>query len=82
MMIRAKPEVKYKLIQEMASRDNNLLNITWLCEIAGVSRSGYYRWLSAEPVRFAQELADREAFEQILDAYNHRGTPRASVAFT
>ncbi len=73
MMIRAKPEVKYKLIQEMTSRDNNLLNITWLCEIAGVSRSGYYRWLSAEPVRFAQELADREAFEQILDAYNHRG---------
>lgn len=63
MMIRAKPEVKYKLIQEMTSRDNNLLNITWLCEIAGVSRSGYYRWLSAEPVRFAQELADREAFE-------------------
>lgn len=56
MMIRAKPEVKYKLIQEMTSRDNNLLNITWLCEIAGVSRSGYYRWLSAEPVRFAQEL--------------------------
>ena len=55
MMIRAKPEVKYKLIQEMPSRDNNLLNITWLCEIAGVSRSGYYRWLSAEPVRFAQE---------------------------
>ena len=38
MMIRAKPEVKYKLIQEMTSRDNNLLNITWLCEIAGVSR--------------------------------------------
>ena len=72
MMIRAKPEVKYKLIQEMASRDNNLLNITWLCEIAGVSRSGYYRWLSAEPVRLAQEFADREAFEQILDAYNHR----------
>lgn len=32
MMIRAKPEVKYKLIQEMTSRDNNLLNITWLCE--------------------------------------------------
>lgn len=32
MMIRAKPEVKYKLIQEMTSRDNNLLNITWLCD--------------------------------------------------
>lgn len=33
-------EEKYKIISEMISRDNNLLNISWLCEIAGVSRSG------------------------------------------
>ena len=32
---------KYQIIHDMLSRDNNLLNISWLCEIAGVSRNGY-----------------------------------------
>ena len=41
-------EEKYKIISEMISRDNNLLNISWLCEIAGVSRSGYYSWVSRD----------------------------------
>ena len=36
---------KYKIIHSMFSRDNNILNISWLCEIDGVSRSGYYSWL-------------------------------------
>ena len=30
----------------MTTRDNNLMNIKWLCEAAGVSRSGYYNWLA------------------------------------
>ena len=46
-MIRGKPERKFELIYEIYSRENNLLNIKWLCEIAGVSRSRYYRWLNA-----------------------------------
>ena len=36
---------KYAIIQEMTQRDNNLLNITWLCAAAGVSRSGYYHYV-------------------------------------
>jgi len=39
---------KYAIIREMTLRDNNLLNISWLCEAAGVSRSGYYHYLAAE----------------------------------
>ena len=31
---------KYKIIEEMISRDNNLLNISKLCKVADVSRSG------------------------------------------
>lgn len=31
----------------MTERDKNLLNITWLCKTAGVSRSGYYNRLNA-----------------------------------
>ena len=72
-MIHAKPEVKYELIHEMISCDNNLLNISWLCEVAGVSRSGYYRWVAAEPHRIQKEINDRTDFNVILEAYNHRG---------
>ena len=35
---------KYKIIEEMISRDNNLLNISKLCKVADVSRSGFYSW--------------------------------------
>ena len=44
-----------------------------LCEIAGVSRSGYYRWINAAKHREEQEVKDRADFEIILKAYNYRG---------
>jgi hypothetical protein len=47
MEAQAKPEEKFKIIEQMLMRDNNLLNISWLCECAGVSRSGYYSWISS-----------------------------------
>jgi len=73
MIITATPSAKYEIIREMTSRDNNLLNIEWLCEIAGVSRSGYYHWLNAEKTRQEREFADERDFELILEAYKHRG---------
>ena len=42
---------KYAIIQEMTQRDNNLLNIVWLCNAAKVSRSGYYHYLETEDIR-------------------------------
>lgn len=42
MGIEAPARVKYALIHEAVQRDGNLLNIRWLCRIAGVTRSGYY----------------------------------------
>ena len=33
---------KYEIIREMMEREDNLLNVSWLCEAAGVSRSSYY----------------------------------------
>lgn len=66
-------EAKYKIIKEMTSRDNNLLNISKLCDIAGVSRSGYYNWLNNESKRQAKEENDKKDFDLILAAYKHRG---------
>ena len=60
------------------NKEDNLLNISMLCEIAGVSRSGYYRWVNAATYREEQELKDRADFEIILKAYNHRGYPKGA----
>jgi transposase InsO family protein len=64
---------KYAIIREMTQRDNNLLNIVWLCETAGVSRSGYYHYLETEDLRKQREERDRCDFMVILEAYRFRG---------
>ena len=64
---------KYAIIQEMTQRDNNLLNITWLCAAAGVSRSGYYHYLETEDLRRDREEQDHKDFLIILEAYQFRG---------
>lgn len=64
---------KYALIREMTVRDNNRLNLSWLCETAGVSRSGYYSYLASEELRQRREQRDRQDFLMILEAYKFRG---------
>ena len=64
---------KYAIIREMTQRDNNFLNIAWLCDAAGVSRSGYYHYLKTEPCRIKREEKDSEDFMLILEAYRFRG---------
>lgn len=64
---------KYAIIQEMMERENNLLNVSWLCRAAGVSRSGYYSYLQNEEKRALREARDRADFEKILAAYRYRG---------
>ena len=39
---------KYQIIYDTMQKNNNLLNVAAMCEIAGVSRSGYYHYLSTE----------------------------------
>lgn len=73
MGIQAAPEVKFALIREATMRDNNLLKISKMCEIAGVSRSGYYNWCASENSRKLREDADRKDFALILEAYQYRG---------
>ena len=73
MGIEAPAEVKYQIIHDAVSRDNNLLNISSMCSIAGVSRSGYYAWQKAEPARQARDEQDQKDFALILEAYRFRG---------
>lgn len=64
---------KFKIISEMIQRENNLLTISMLCEIAQVSRSGYYNWVNSENIRIEKEEKDRKDFEIILQVYRYRG---------
>ena len=52
---------KYKIIQETMGLHGNRLTISALCEIAGVSRSGYYHYLSTEEIRSQREERKRSS---------------------
>ena len=73
MMMRATPDVKFAVIDEMLSRDNNLLSVQMLCSVAGVSRSGYYRWISQKEYRATREQKDLADFALIKEAFDYRG---------
>ena len=68
-----KPHYRFRLIQEELQQEDNLLSVGRLCDLACVSRSGYYRWLSAADSRAQREERDRRDFELILEAYRFRG---------
>ena len=78
MGIEAPARVKYALIHEAVQRDGNLLNIRWLCRIAGVTRSGYYAWIKAAPARERRDEADRDDFALVLEAYRFRGRSKGA----
>lgn len=53
---------KYQIIYDTLQKNDNLLNVAAMCEIAGVSRSGYYHYLSTEDQRMEREERDRQDF--------------------
>ena len=70
---------KFKIINEMIQRENNLLTVSMLCEIAQVSRSGYYNWVNSENIRIEKEEKDKKDFEVILQAYRYRGYDKGAI---
>ena len=64
---------RFEAIRAALADRNNILTVKDLCELAGVSRSGYYNWVRSEKNRELREAKDRAAFEQILEAYRFRG---------
>ena len=57
----------------MIQKENNVLTVSMLCDIAQVSRSGYYNWVNSKDIRTEKENKDRKDFELILEAYQYRG---------
>ena len=46
---------RFELIHEIMSTQGNILDLNDLCQTAGVSRSGYYKWIRSEDVRRERE---------------------------
>lgn len=63
----------FEIIFQTMQQSGCSLSVKELCSTAGVSRSGYYAWLKAAPVREQKEREDSRDFELILSAYKQRG---------
>jgi transposase InsO family protein len=63
----------FEIIKETVDLGDGSLSVSMLCEQAGVSRSGYYRWLASEPLRKRKEEQDKADFNLILTAFRFRG---------
>ena len=68
-----KTSYKYEVIHNTLQDLPGVFSISILCEMAGVSRSGYYAWVKAAPAREKREAQDRADFELILTIYKKRG---------
>ena len=63
----------FEIIHEALRQEDSVLTVSAMCEIAGVSRSGYYKWEAASEAREKRENRDRADFALILEAYKYRG---------
>ena len=73
MGIQAPAEVKFALIYDAIKQDDNALSISYMCQVAGVSRSGFYAWMNAVSTRRKREDHDQADFALVLEAYRFRG---------
>lgn len=73
-----KPHYRFQLIHEELQQEDNLLSVGRLCDLACVSRSGYYRWISAADSREKREEQDQKDFELILEVYRFRGRDKGA----
>ncbi|MGE7185342.1 IS3 family transposase [Peribacillus sp. NPDC006672] len=60
---------KFTLIDQII-RQYNLTNmVRYFCEMAEVSRSGYYAWIHAEKIRLTHEKKDTQDYELIKEVF-------------
>lgn len=75
---RLKPIKVFGLIKNIISKFNLIGMVKYLCQIADVSTSGYYKFLKSTEFRKHREANDLKAKEIILKAFNHRGYKKGS----
>ena len=75
---RLKPIKVFGLIKNIISKFNLIRMVKYLCQIADVSTSGYYKFLKSTEFRKHREANDLKAKEIILKAFNHRGYKKGS----
>ncbi|MCP3033614.1 IS3 family transposase, partial [Halobacillus sp. A1] len=63
---------KFQLIEQVVRTHGFPQLIQYFCELANVSRSGYYNWLKAENTRQKRERKDEADYEIIKKVYDQR----------
>nr|WP_235973667.1 IS3 family transposase [Peribacillus faecalis] len=73
-------ELKFELIYKTIQKYHLKRLVSYLCELMGVSRSGYYNYFSNHSVqkRMERELSDEAVKEIILKAYRFRGRKKGA----
>ena len=70
------------MIYKLKLKHNEKLNIKWMCEISGVSRSGYYNYVKnlTSSKYLLREEKDKEDFELIMQAYRFKNRHKGARA--
>ena len=65
----------YEIIKELVEKYDEKAQIKYLCELAQVSRSGYYNYFNEKSIqnRNKKEIQDEKDRDIILDAFNRHG---------
>jgi transposase InsO family protein len=64
-----RPAEKYALIHDLVTAAGKEFTVNYLCEVADVSRSGYYRWVNCADSRLQREKVDYEQHLLIRDIF-------------
>lgn len=75
---RLRSSLIFALIQNILYKSKYKNMIKHLCDVIGVSRSGYYSYLKSESTRNIREQRDLELREIVLKAFEHRGYKKGS----
>ncbi|MBM6837318.1 IS3 family transposase [Clostridium saudiense] len=71
---------KFEIIKLVITKYKLKNMVSYLCNISGVSRSGYYRYFSSVTIekRKSNEIKDLESKENILKAYNFKNRKKGA----
>lgn len=80
--VEIKEKEKFKIIYKMSQRKKNRLNISFMCKVANVSRSGYYRYVNNLTSKryLEREIKDKQDYNLVVDAYKFKNRHKGARA--